>query len=85
MRISLYSGRGCWLIVPAEVAPVEATSACGPLQFEGTVPSDLVPHDHWAHLLPQCEAHAYARVSEELGVMLLDRTLRHYGTLTVAP
>ena len=85
MHVSLYSGPGCWLIVPAGLDPIEATKACGPLQFEGTVPSHFIPSGLWSHLLPQCDAQSYALVPEDLGVMLLDRTLSCYGTLTIAP
>lgn len=85
MRISLYSGLGCWLIAPADLEPIEAINLFGPLQFEGTVPSHFIPEDVWAQLLLQCEAYAYARVSEELGVALLDQTLSRYGTLMIAP
>ena len=85
MRISLYSSPACWLIVPADIKPTEAGNQYGPLQFEGTVPSQLIPEEVRTHLLSQCEAHAFATVSEDLALTLMDQTLSRYGTLALPP
>ena len=85
MRISLYSSPACWLIVPADMEPTEAGNQHGPLQFEGTVPSQLIPAEIRTHLLSQCEAHAFAKVSEDLALTLMDQTLSRYGTLERPP
>jgi len=85
MRISLYSSPACWLIVPADMEPIEAGNRHGPLQFEGTVLSQFIPEEIRAHLLAQCEAHAFAKVSEDLALTLMDQTLSRYGTLELPP
>ena len=85
MRISLYSGPACWIMVLAGCHSVAAFTACGPLQFEGTVPSQLIAKDIWTPLLSECQENSYAEISEDLGLTLLDETLRRYGTLTLAP
>jgi hypothetical protein len=80
MLISLYSAPACWLLIPAHGAhPTDELSPCGALTFEGTVSSDLMAGDIWSRLLRECEQNTFARVSEALGLTLLEATFDRNG------
>jgi hypothetical protein len=80
MRISLYSGMSCWIVVPDGAEP-DATGLPRPLIFEGTIHSHLLPSEVWARIWSQWQRRAFARLSEDMGLVLLEASLRRYGTL----
>ena len=82
MRISLYSGISSWVVVPDGTKPTSATAHHGQLIFEGTIHSHLLSSDVWAHIWKDWQKQPFASVSEDLGLVLLEASLRRYGTLT---
>jgi hypothetical protein len=81
MLISLYSGMASWVVVPQRVRPTNAAGIHGPLIFEATIHSHLLPADIWARIWSEWERHSFASVSEDLGLMFLAASLDRYGTL----
>ena len=82
MLISLYSGLASWVVVPQRVKPTNAAALYGPLIFEGTIHSHLMSAHIWSRIWGEWERHSFARVSEDLGLVLLEASLNRYGTLT---
>lgn len=82
MRISLYSGMSSWVVVPDRQPPHQAEAIHGHLIFEGTIHSHLLSDDVWTRIWAQWQRHAFALVSEDLGLVLLEASLKRYGTLT---
>ena len=81
MLISLYSGVPAWVIVPQRVRPARAAGLQGPLAFEGTIHSHLLPTDLWTRIRSEWERHCFARVTQEQGRSLLAAAMRRFGTL----
>jgi hypothetical protein len=82
MLVSLYSGFISWIVVPQRVKPTNAAAMHGPLIFEGTIHSHLMARETWSHIWSEWEKKAFATVSEDLGLVLLEAGLIHSGTLT---
>jgi len=82
MLVSLYSGLASWVVVPVRVRPAEAAFRYGPLAFEGTIHSHLMPSDIWSRIWSEWEYKSFASISEDLGLVLLEAGLLHSGTLT---
>ena len=82
MFISLYSGPGCWVVVPVGMKPTTAAVIHGPLAFEGTIRSHLLPTEVWSRIWSEWGQASYASVSGKLGQVLLEAGRVHSGTLT---
>lgn len=82
MHISLYSGMSSWVVVPDRQMPMLATALHGRLIFEGTIHSHLLSDDVWTRIRSQWQQQSFAVVSEDLGLVLLEASLKRYGTLT---
>lgn len=70
------------MVVPLLVKPTCAAALYGPLIFEGTIHSHLMSTDIWSRIWSEWERHSFARMSEDLGLVLLEAGLVHSGTLT---
>ena len=82
MIVSLYSSLASWVVVPVRVEPSQAAAEYGPLTFEGTIHSHLMPSDIWSRIWSEWESQPFACVPEVLGLVLLEAGQLHYGTLT---
>ena len=81
MLISLYSGMSSWVVVPDRSKPTGATALVGHLIFEGTIHSHLLSSDVWMRIWTEWQQRTFALVSEDLGLVLLEASLKRYGTL----
>lgn len=78
----LYSGAANWVIFPAQSSITGATALYGPLIYEGTISFNVVPLANRKHIASEWDQRAFAAVSEDIGLMLLDAGLLHSGTLS---
>ena len=81
MLISLYSGRASWVVMPHGVQPTHAARLFERLVFEGTIQSHLMSADLWLRTRSDWQRRACSRLSEDLGLVLLEANLIRYGTL----
>ena len=84
MLVSIYSGRSCWVTVPAKhKPPPSSVTACGSLIFESTVPSALVSDEIWKRFRADIDRQGFSQVSEDMGLHLMDECMERYGTIRV--
>lgn len=82
--VSIYSGRSCWVMVPAKHRPpLASVTECGTLIFESTIPSILVSDEMWRRFRTDINRQGFSQVSEDVGLQLMDECMERYGTITV--